>query len=41
MTTRFRIALAQLNPTMGDIPGNLRRAKDARVKAAEALSKIH
>ncbi|MBS0273977.1 MAG: NAD+ synthase [Proteobacteria bacterium] len=35
MTTRFRIALAQLNPTMGDIPGNLRRAKDARAEAAK------
>ncbi|HEY2033538.1 MAG TPA: NAD+ synthase [Rhizomicrobium sp.] len=34
MTDRFRIALAQLNPTMGDIPGNLRRAKEARAKAA-------
>jgi NAD+ synthase len=36
MTTRFRIALAQLNPTMGDIPGNLRRAKEARAEAAKA-----
>ncbi|HEY7979016.1 MAG TPA: NAD+ synthase [Rhizomicrobium sp.] len=35
MTTRFRIALAQLNPTMGDIPGNLRRAKEARAEAAK------
>src|ERR1700761_8918914 len=34
MTDRFRIALAQRNPTMGDIPGNLRRAKDARAQAA-------
>jgi NAD+ synthase len=36
MTDRLRIALAQLNPTMGDIPGNLRRAKDARADAAKA-----
>jgi NAD+ synthase len=36
MTDRFRIALAQLNPTMGDIPGNLRRAKEARADAAKA-----
>ncbi|HSM96808.1 MAG TPA: nitrilase-related carbon-nitrogen hydrolase, partial [Rhizomicrobium sp.] len=34
MTDRFRIALAQLDPTMGDIPGNLRRAKAARAEAA-------
>jgi NAD+ synthase len=36
MTDRFRIALAQLNPAMGDIPGNLRKAKDARAQAAKA-----
>jgi len=36
MTDRLRIALAQLNPTMGDIPGNLRRAKEARAEAAKA-----
>ena len=27
------IALAQLNPVMGDVPGNLARAKDARARA--------
>ena len=30
MTDRFRIALAQLNPVMGDIAGNLARARAAR-----------
>ena len=34
MTDRFRIALAQLNPLMGDIPGNLKKARDARAEAA-------
>ena len=36
MTDRFRIALAQLNPTMGDIPGNLAKARKARAEAAKA-----
>ncbi|HVV64344.1 MAG TPA: NAD+ synthase [Rhizomicrobium sp.] len=36
MTDRFRIALAQLNPLMGDIAGNLRKARSARVEAAAA-----
>ncbi len=31
----FAIALAQLNPVVGDISGNLRRARAARAKAAE------
>jgi len=35
MTDRFRIALAQLNPTMGDIPGNLKKARAARADAAK------
>ncbi len=35
MTDRFRIALAQLNPLMGDIAGNLRKARAARAQAAE------
>jgi len=35
MTDRFRIALAQLNPLMGDIAGNLRKARAARAEAAE------
>lgn len=30
----FRIAVAQLNPTVGDIAGNLARARDARAEAA-------
>ncbi len=34
MTDRFRIALAQLNPLMGDIPGNLKKAREARAQAA-------
>jgi len=32
--TRFSIALAQLDPVMGDIAGNLARAREARAKAA-------
>ena len=36
MTGPFRIALAQLNPVMGDIAGNLKRARDARARAADA-----
>src|SRR6185437_2419279 len=35
MTDRFRIALAQLNPLMGDIAGNLRKARTARAEAGE------
>ncbi len=33
---RYRIALAQLNPVMGDIAGNLARARAARASAAGA-----
>src|SRR3954465_2381385 len=33
---RYRIALAQLNPVMGDIAGNLARARAARTLAAGA-----
>ena len=36
MLDRFRIALAQLNPVMGDITGNLARARAARKAAAGA-----
>jgi NAD+ synthase len=38
MTDRslYRIALAQLNPVMGDIAGNLARARAARASAAGA-----
>src|ERR1700761_8090559 len=36
MVDRFRIALAQLNPVMGDIAGNLKRARAARRQVAGA-----
>src|SRR5262245_21200608 len=36
MTDTLTIALAQLNPVMGDIPGNLARARKARAEAAAA-----
>ena len=36
MTDRIRIALAQLNPVMGDIAGNLARARAARAEARDA-----
>src|SRR5690349_17520576 len=36
MPDRYRIALAQLNPVMGDIAGNLARARAARVQARNA-----
>jgi NAD+ synthase len=36
MADCYRIALAQLNPVMGDIAGNLARARAARAKAADA-----
>src|SRR5580698_1583006 len=36
MTDLFRIALAQLNPVMGDIAGNLRMARRARADAKDA-----
>ena len=32
----FKLALAQLNAVVGDIEGNLKRARDARARAAEA-----
>ncbi|WP_336056394.1 NAD+ synthase [Nitratireductor sp. CH_MIT9313-5] len=34
MTDILRIALAQLNPTVGDIEGNLKKAREARADAA-------
>src|ERR1044071_9081567 len=40
MTDRFRIALAQLNPVMGDIHGNLTRARAARADAAKARADV-
>ena len=36
MTDTLTIALAQLNPVMGDIPGNLSLARKARAEAASA-----
>src|ERR1700733_14383607 len=36
LSGRFRIALAQLNPVMGDIAGNLARARAARESARDA-----
>jgi NAD+ synthase len=40
MKDRFRIALAQLNPVMGDIAGNLRKARAARAEAARAKADL-
>jgi NAD+ synthase len=37
MADHFRIALAQLNPVMGDIAGNLARARACRAKVARQL----
>lgn len=36
MRNSFRIALAQLNPVMGDIAGNIAKARVARAEAAKA-----
>ena len=36
MTDRYRIALAQLNPVMGDIAGNLEKARAARAQVMDA-----
>src|SRR5260221_12624318 len=36
MTDRLSIALAQLNPIVGDFPGNLARARAARAEAHAA-----
>ena len=36
MRDTFRIAMAQLNPVMGDIAGNLARARAARAQAPNA-----
>jgi NAD+ synthase len=40
MTERFRIALAQLNPVMGDISGNLAKARAARGAAAKQKADV-
>jgi NAD+ synthase len=36
MTDRFTITIAQLNPTVGDVPGNAAKARAARAHAAAA-----
>jgi NAD+ synthase len=36
MTDRIKIALAQLNPTVGDLSGNARLVREARARAAAA-----
>src|SRR4030042_839899 len=36
ITDKFTLALAQLNAIVGDIEGDLKRARDARARAAEA-----
>ncbi|MGH6889006.1 MAG: NAD+ synthase [Rhizomicrobium sp.] len=40
MTQTFRIALAQLDPVMGDIAGNIARARAARAEAAKARADL-
>src|SRR5262245_28539012 len=40
MADRIRIALAQLNPVMGDIAGNLAKARAARADAAKAKADL-
>src|SRR5437660_175883 len=40
MIDRFRIALAQLNPVMGDISGNLAKARAARSEAAKRKADV-
>jgi len=40
MKNSIRIALAQLNPVMGDIAGNLRKARAARAEAASAGAEL-
>ena len=33
ITDSFKLALAQLNPVVGDIDGNLKNAREARAQA--------
>src|SRR5579864_6888292 len=40
MRDTFRIALAQLNPVMGDIAGNIAKARAARAEAAKARADV-
>ena len=35
MVDRLRVALAQLNPTVGDVDGNLAKVRAARAEAAK------
>ena len=36
----MRIALAQINPTVGDIPGNARKILDFTVRAASQMANV-
>jgi NAD+ synthase len=36
----FKLALAQLNPVVGDLEGNLKKARDARARAAAASADV-
>ena len=36
MTAAFALALAQINPTVGDVAGNLAKIRAARAQAAAA-----
>ncbi|MBV9135822.1 MAG: hypothetical protein JO357_02080, partial [Hyphomicrobiales bacterium] len=38
--SEFRVALAQLNPTVGDVIGNLAKARAARAEAARQGAEI-
>ena len=40
MTDRFRITLGQLNPTVGDLPGNAAKARDAWAQARAAGAQL-
>ncbi len=40
MTDRLRIAIAQINPTMGNVAGNLALARKARAEAAEGRADV-
>ncbi|HWY16822.1 MAG TPA: NAD+ synthase [Rhizomicrobium sp.] len=40
MTDTFRIGMAQLNPVMGDIAGNIAKARAARAEAAQASADL-
>jgi NAD+ synthase len=40
MTDRLRIAIAQLNPTMGNVAGNLALARKARAQAVEGRADV-